>query len=551
MTQKEALQILKTGRNVFLTGAAGSGKTHTLREYIGYLRDLGASFGLSASTGIAATHMGGITVHSWSGIGINDYLSKKEVEEIAEKSHIRRNIADTDVLIIDEISMLHHYQLDMIDAVVRKVKGVDAPFGGMQVVFSGDFFQLPPVGKRDTPTLFGYHSKVWQEMDIKICYLDEQHRQNDSDYLKILNSIRNNSVTPEVIETLQSRFNQSIDGFGEPTKLYSHNKDVDYENELELRGISGKTFEYTMELRGPRKLVEILKKSCLAPEALRIKKGAKVMFVKNKFEAGFVNGTLGIVEDCDREHIKVLTVDGRHIDVEPESWNIEEDGKVRASVSQYPLRLAWAITIHKSQGMSLDCAQIDLAHPFEKGMGYVALSRLRSLGGLSLLGLNQKALEVSGEVLEWDRHFRKLSDENSRKISRLEDRLRTMQDDWEKKVGLNANKKTKKVRVDTALETLALLQAGFDISEIATMRNKKPETILSHIEKLKEKGMVKNKDLAQLKDKISLAKFRAISSAFHKVGIEQGERNYRLSKAKDLLGNTYSFDDLRLVRLFL
>ncbi len=551
MTQKEALQILKTGRNVFLTGAAGSGKTHTLREYIGYLRDLGANFGLSASTGIAATHMGGITVHSWSGIGINDYLSKKEVEEIAEKSHIRRNIADTDILIIDEISMLHHFQLDMIDAVVRKVKGVDAPFGGMQVVFSGDFFQLPPVGKRGTPTLFGYHSKVWQEMDIKICYLDEQHRQNDSGYLKILNSIRNNSVTPEVVETLQSRFNQSIDGFGEPTKLYSHNKDVDHENELELTGITGKTFEYTMESRGPRKLVEILKKSCLAPEALRIKKGAKVMFVKNNFEAGFVNGTLGIVEDCDREHIKVLTVDGRHIDVEPESWNIEEDGKVRASVSQYPLRLAWAITIHKSQGMSLDCAEIDLTHSFEKGMGYVALSRLRSLGGLSLLGLNQRALEVSGEVLEWDRHFRKLSEENCHKVSRLEDRLHTMQDDWEKKVGSSGNKKPKKVRVDTAIETLALLQAGFDISEVATMRNKKPETILSHIEKLKEKGLVKSKDLAHLKDKISLAKFRAISSAFHKVGIEQGERNYRLSKAKDLLGNTYSFDDLRLVRLFL
>lgn len=551
MTQKEALQILKTGRNVFLTGPAGSGKTHTLREYIAHLRNLGANFGLSASTGIAATHMGGITLHSWSGIGIKEHLDKQDLEEIAEKSHIRRNIRDTDILIIDEISMLHHFQLDMVDKVVRKIKEVDAPFGGMQVVFCGDFFQLPPVGKKGSQTFFGYHSKVWQEMDIKICYLNEQHRQNDLAYLEVLNSIRTNSVDQKVIKILETRFNQSIEGFGEPTKLYSHNKDVDTENELELKKLSGKTFEYAMEARGPHKLIESLKKSCLAPETLRLKKGAKVMFVKNNFEAGFVNGTLGLVEDCGYESIKVKTLDGRRIEVERESWNIEEDGRVKASIGQYPLRLAWAITIHKSQGMSLDSALIDLRDSFEKGMGYVALSRLRSLAGLSLLGLNQKALEVSEEVLEWDQHFKKLSEENRRKISRIEDRLRQMQDDWEQKIINTENKKVKKPRTDTMLETSSLLQSGFDIEEIAKMRGLQTETILNHLEKLKEKGLVKTKDLAHIKTKIPLAKFRAISSAFHKVGIAPGDKTYRLSKAKDLLGQAYSFDDLRLVRLFL
>lgn len=551
MTQREALQILKTGRNVFLTGPAGSGKTHTLREYIAHLRDLGANFGLSASTGIAATHMGGITLHSWSGIGVKEYLNKSDIEEIAEKSHIRRNIRDSDILIIDEISMLHHFQLDMADRVVRKIKEVDSPFGGMQVVFCGDFFQLPPVGKRGTQTFFGYHSKVWQEMDIKVCYLDEQHRQNDLEYLEVLNSIRANSVDQKVIDILETRFNQSIEGFGEPTKLYSHNKDVDSENESELKNLPGKTFEYTMEERGAHKLVEALKKSCLAPEKLSLKKGAKVMFIKNNFEEGYVNGTLGLVEDCGYEDIKVRTIDGRKIEVERASWSIEEDGKTKASIGQYPLRLAWAITIHKSQGMSLDCAKIDLRDSFEKGMGYVALSRVRSLSGLSLLGLNQTALEVSEEVLEWDKHFKKLSEENRRKISRIEDRLRDMQNDWEQKIAGSVGKKAKKQKIDTALETLSLLQSGFGVSEIATMRNLQAETIISHIEKLKDKDLVKAKDLAHIKSTIPLAKFRAISSAFHKVGIAPGDKTYRLTKAKDLLGSTYSFDDLRLVRLFL
>ncbi|MEK7642542.1 MAG: PIF1 family DEAD/DEAH box helicase, partial [Patescibacteria group bacterium] len=448
MTQSEALEILKTGRNVFLTGAAGSGKTYVLRQYIDYLKGLGASMGLSASTGIAATHMGGTTLHSWSGIGINDSLNKSEVQEIADKSHIRRNIKETDILIIDEVSMLHHFQLDMVDRVVREVKEVDTPFGGMQIVFCGDFFQLPPVQKESgKQSFFGYHSKVWQDMDIKVCYLHEQYRQKDAAYLKILNAIRSNSADENTLKTLESRFNKTIEGFGEPTKLYSHNRDVDRENAKELSELSGRTHEYHMEARGNRKLIEALKKSCLAPEILGLKKQAKVMFVKNNFEEGYVNGTLGIVEDCGHEKIIVKTVGGKRINVERMNWSIEEDGRLLATISQYPLRLAWAITVHKSQGMSLDAALIDLRDSFEKGMGYVALSRVRSLDGLSLLGLNHTALQVSEEILAKDTEFQKLSEQNRNKISRMGERVGKMQEEWREKISKTTEKKHKHKKV--------------------------------------------------------------------------------------------------------
>jgi ATP-dependent DNA helicase PIF1 len=407
MTQKEALDILKTGRNVFLTGAAGSGKTYVLREYIKYLTDLNASIGITASTGIAATHMGGTTIHSWSGIGVRDSLDRGELAEIADKRHVRNKIQKASVLIIDEVSMLHHYRLDLVEKIIKEIKNNDEPFGGLQVVFCGDFFQLPPVRRGYEPeAFFAYHSDAWKNLNLKVCYLSEQHRQNDLDYLKVLNAVRDNAVSDEIVEILKTRFGKKSEL--EPTKLYSHNKNVDTENDTELSKIPGQIQTYEMQTRGRNNLVEALKKSCLAPETLKLKIGAKVMFVKNNFEEGYVNGTLGIVIKCSPNEIKVRTISGAVIEVEKATWVIEEDGKIKAEINQYPLRLAWAITIHKSQGMSLDAAEIDLSASFERGMGYVALSRVRSLQGLFLKGLNQMALKVDEEVLELDKKFRKL-----------------------------------------------------------------------------------------------------------------------------------------------
>lgn len=545
MTQKEALDILKTGRNVFLTGPAGSGKTYVLREYIGYLKELSASIGITASTGIAATHMGGITIHSWSGIGIRNDLSKSDIAEIAEKQHVRKKVREATVLIIDEISMLHHFRLDLVDMILREIKSCDQPFGGIQVVFCGDFFQLPPVhrsGEREA--LFAYHSDSWKNLDLKICYLEEQHRQNDDNFLKVLNAVRDASVTEEIRAILQNRFDQkSKEG---ATRLYSHNRDVDSENISELQKIGEKVFKYEMQERGRGGLVEMLKKSCLAPENLELKVGAKVMFVKNNFEEGYVNGTLGIVEKCGFEEIKVRTIGGVLIDVERATWVIEEDGKIKAEISQYPLRLAWAITIHKSQGMSLDAAEIDLSQSFEKGMGYVALSRVRSLDGLFLKGLNEKALEINEEVLEFDQKFRKLSKTNSFHVKTMgEEKLSKMHEDFADKI---RNDKKKPKKVDTLTETKQMLTKGLSVKEISKERGLKAGTIFDHIEQIK--GEDPKFNIYNLRNGIPKSKFQAIYNAFRKVGISEGGF-YRLAPVKELLGSKYSYDDLRLVRLFL
>lgn len=409
MTQKEALEILKMGRNVFITGAAGSGKTYLLNEYISYLRGAGVGIGVTASTGIAATHMNGLTIHSWSGLGIKDNLNKYELQDLLEKPYLKKRFEEARVLVIDEISMLHHFRLDLLDRIARAFKKNEEPFGGLQVVLCGDFFQLPPVSRYgEPPARFAYHSAVWENLGIKVCYLEEQHRQSDHKYLEILNAIRDNNMTENILGRLQSRLEKKTDAL-EPTKLYSHNANVDAENERELAKIAGELHVYEMSHHGRKPLVEILEKSCLAPAALRLKIGARVMFVKNNFEEGYANGTLGVVEYCDRSKIRVRTASGKTIEAEPATWVIEENGEIKASLIQYPLRLAWAITVHKSQGLSLDAAEIDLSRSFEKGMGYVALSRVRSLAGLSLLGLNEMALKIDDEVMAYDQRFREQS----------------------------------------------------------------------------------------------------------------------------------------------
>jgi hypothetical protein len=544
MTQKEALDILKTGRNVFLTGAAGSGKTYVLREYISYLRGLDANIGVTAATGIAATHMGGTTIHSWSGIGIRDFLSQSEVQEIAEKSHIKKNVSRASVLIIDEVSMLHHFRLDLIDKILKGVKNSQEPFGGLQVVFCGDFFQLPPVKEAGKENLFAFHSDAWKELKLKVCYLSEQHRQNDMQYLEILNAVRDNTVSDETIKTLQTRFETETNL--ESTKLYSHNKNVDSENEAELSKLSGKISEYEMQSRGNHKLIENLKKSCLAPETLRLKIGAKVMFVRNNFEEGYVNGTLGTIVKCGFEEIQVKTLAGKIIDVERETWVIEEDGKIKAEINQYPLRLAWAITVHKSQGMSLDSAIVDLSASFEKGMGYVALSRVRSLEGLFLKGLNHMALKVNDEVLEIDKKFRELSKTNSFHISTMgETKLSKMHNDFAEKI---RGEKIKEKKLSTVEETKKMLDEGKNLKEIVKERGLKLGTIFDHIEKIKEKDPKYN--IYNLRDGITKNRFKEIYNAFRKVGISEGGI-YHLAPVKEILGPKYSYDELRLVRLFL
>ena len=417
MTQEEALNTIKMGYNVFLTGPPGSGKTFLLNKYIDYLKENNKSVAVTASTGIAATHMNGTTLHSWSGLGIKENLTKNDIKKLMKKPYLRKHYKNTRILIIDEISMLTADQFDAVDRACQQFKANNQPFGGMQIVCSGDFFQLPPINKNGMEK-FVVEARVWKKMDMKICYLEEQHRHKDKDLFTLLNHIRNNNVE-ESKKILTGR--PHIENLMEiPTKLYTHNIDVDAVNSIELEKIDGKEFVYHMTAMGKKEIIIALMKSCLAPERLVLKKGARVMFLKNNFEVGYVNGTQGKVFDFNIEGLPIIeTIDGQKITAKLASWTVDEEGKIIARLNQLPLRLAWAITVHKSQGMNLDAAEIDLSKCFVEGMGYVALSRLRSLAGLKLVAINDMAFYVNEKALNADKQLKGASKEMVEELKKI------------------------------------------------------------------------------------------------------------------------------------
>ncbi len=420
MTQSEALTILKTGANVFLTGEPGSGKSYTINEYVRYLRAHSIEPAITASTGIAATHIGGMTIHSWSGIGIHTNLDMQDIRRIASNKHIGQRMRGTDVLIIDEVSMLAPATLAMVEAVCREARQSYEPFGGLQIILVGDFFQLPPIFKRRTDddpdqivlldepeARFAYDSSAWTRARPITCYLTEQHRQDDKDYLGVLSAIRDNTFGMKHVGHIESRRTTYDKVPHEAPKLFSHNVDVDLVNKDMLSQLPGKLREFKMRSYGLPGLVATIKKGCLSPETLSLKVGASVMFTKNNQKIGFVNGTLGVVEGFQKERgfPLIRTRGNKLLLAEPMDWSIEENNIAMAGISQFPLRLAWAITVHKSQGMSLDEAVMDLSDVFEYGQGYVALSRVRRLSGVHLIGWNQRAFQVHPDVITKDKEF--------------------------------------------------------------------------------------------------------------------------------------------------
>lgn len=290
MRQTEALTLLKMGKNVFLTGPAGSGKTYVLNTYIEYLRDRGVEVAITASTGIAATHIGGMTIHSWSGVGIKDHLSARDLDYLEQQQYMWKRFEKVKVLIIDEVSMLKDSMLDMVDRVCKTFKRNEKPFGGLQIILSGDFFQLPPIEKyspqvqmeqasltinldeeisyqmeveNEIRTPFVFKARSWKMADLHVCYLDEQFRQDDESLLNILNEMRTGEVSDETRQTLMEMVSRIETD--EQTRLYTHNTDVDKFNMMKLEEIDEDPEIYEMTSRGKASGVEALKRGCLSP----------------------------------------------------------------------------------------------------------------------------------------------------------------------------------------------------------------------------------------------------------------------------------------------
>lgn len=412
MRQAQALTVLMRGDSVFLTGAPGAGKTYVLNMFVRLAKQAGKTVAMTASTGIAATHIGGMTIHSWSGLGIRDVLTPRDLERLKNSSKYVKRYMATDVLVIDEVSMLHGVRLDMVNTVAKLLRDDPRPFGGMQVVLVGDLFQLPPVSMGTNAVDFVQDSAAWEELRPRIIYLMEQHRQSTGDVLlDLLEAMRRGDVNEWHEELLRGRLGVSPEPGQVVTRLYAHNADVDTLNRRWLDGLEGDTQRYMMITTGAAAKREILMKGILAPEVLELKLGAEVMFVANNQSSKYANGTRGTVTGWSDGYPLVTTLTGRQIVAEPHSWAMEEDGRVVAEAAQVPLRLAWAITIHKSQGMSLDEAEIDLSKSFAPGMGYVALSRVRSMQGIYLMGANRMALAMHPEIFTFDARARRMSDE--------------------------------------------------------------------------------------------------------------------------------------------
>lgn len=567
MTQSTALKILRTGANVFLTGEPGSGKTHTINQYARWLREHGIEPAITASTGIAATHIGGMTIHSWSGIGVKKNLTALDLDIIASNERVAKRVARTQVLIIDEVSMLSAATLSMAEAVCREVRRNHEPFGGLQVVLVGDFFQLPPIVARDRnagnrlgfgetedgmeAAPFSFRSAAWERLSPLVCYLSEQHRQDDAEFLELLSAMRSGKTGEEIGETLAGRRIEEKQSPADLPRLYSHNADVDRVNEARLLAIPGAVRKFAMASYGPAALVDALKRGCLSPETLSLKIGARVMFTKNKPDGSFVNGTLGEVEGFADNGIPIVrTLNNRRIYAEPMEWTVADGTRSLAKIEQVPLRLAWAITVHKSQGMTLDAAVMDLSGAFEYGQGYVALSRVRSLSGIHLLGINSRALEVHPDTLAKDNEFREQSAGTRKIFQKMDEKeLRTMHLNFIRACGgkaegnASASAAKNKPQGSTLDATLALFKKGKTVRAIAKARGLAESTIHSHIFKLYAAGRIGRAEIEPLCPAALKRSLGTIHDAFARIGAE------RLTPVFEKFGGKYSYADLRLARM--
>ncbi len=559
MNQSRALDILKTGANVFLTGEPGSGKTYVINQYIAWLEAAGLHVAVTASTGIAATHIGGMTIHSWSGVGARDTFTQYDLDQIMTREKTIRRIKRAHVLVIDEISMLDGKMLDMVDIICRTARQKADAFGGLQVIFVGDFFQLPPVTRQGDAMRYAFESRAWDTARPLVCYLSDQFRQEDELLLSLLNSIRRNQIEEDHFTLLSEQTDIAYEGI-EPTRLYTHNADVDQVNTTKLAALLGKPKTFKMSGKGSKPLLEGLIKNCLSPDLLVLKEGAMVMCTKNNFEAGYVNGTLARVVgfDLDDGNPIIETTDGRRITMVTQSWDVIEDGKVLASIEQVPLRLAWAITVHKSQGMSLDAAEIDLSKAFVYGQGYVALSRVRSLAGLKVLGMHPNALQVDPKIVRRDTQFKSDSESAETTFIEMEESdLATLHEQFVLGCGgklptaaqvaaaaAGATPTTRVQKESTYAITRQFIEAGESMRAIATQRGMAESTVLTHIEKLAEDGLLTAAHLTQLLDGagVTPADIKKVRAAIDAVGKET------LKPIFEKLGGEYEYPVIRLVR---
>jgi len=423
--QKSAIEAVFAGKNILLTGPAGTGKSHTIKRIKEVYTEKKLNIGITSTTGASAILIEGKTIHSWAGIGIcgtKEAALKNAMTFKAPQERIRT----TSLLVIDEISMMSDIVLDILDYVFRAVRANDRAFGGMQVVLCGDFFQLKPV-KCDT---FAFESPNWNNLIHEVHELTQIFRQENAAFCRALNEIRIGEISPITVKLFESRIGKEFIGDIKPTELYPVNEDVDHLNESELWKLATETnrvrevqaLDEIIEKPRPRKeytpkfiqqCKERMNKDCIAPEILAMAIGAQVMLIKNiNVEAGLANGSRATITGFGPHDEPVVKfISGHEMQLQTMTWYMRVNETAKIKRTQFPIKLAWAISLHKSQGCSLDLARIDLGGKvFQDGMSYTGLSRVRSLEGLSIIAIDWERVMTNKKVKEFYAYHRRLKD---------------------------------------------------------------------------------------------------------------------------------------------
>lgn len=405
--QAAVLSAVLSGKNVFFTGSAGTGKTFLLKRIVGSLPP--KSTYATASTGVAACQIGGTTLHSFAGIG-SGAAPLAQCVELAQRPGVRQHWTSCRHLIIDEVSMVEAQFFDKLEAIARSVRRSTEPFGGIQVIVCGDFLQLPPVSRVKDKASFCFQSRSWRKVIQVNMELTEVRRQTDQSFISLLQAVRVGRVTEEVTARLMQSAYHKIERDGIlATRLCTHKDDVELTNENKLKQLPGavRVFE---ALDSDPSLVKTIDAQCPVSRLLQLKVGAQVMLTKNlEVQRGLVNGARGVVVDFQtgKQGLpRVRFLCGATEVLKQERWVFKAGGGLYHSRQQLPIKLAWAISIHKSQGMTLDCVEISLARVFESGQAYVALSRARSLEGLRVMDFDPGVVRADPDVLLFYRKLR-------------------------------------------------------------------------------------------------------------------------------------------------
>lgn len=399
--QKAAIEKLRGQANVFLTGAAGSGKSHLLRHF---LKDKDPKlFPVLASTGAAAILIGGRTFHSFFGLGILEGGVQATVERASKNRRLIRRLRETEGIVIDEISMLSSVTLRAAEEIARKARANTRAWGGLRVIAVGDFCQLPPVNPFAREKEWAFLDPTWEKSEFEPAILREIMRTSDKEFLRVLNFVRYGHVNRDVRDYLERRRVRVPDHFN-GTRLFARREDVERQNLERLSKLRTPLHEFATSYAGNAKAIEDFKRHAPIPETISLREGALLMLRQNDPKQRWVNGSLGHLIEVTPLRLGLRLLSGREVYVDRMDFTLlDAEGLPVATASNFPVTLAYALTIHKAQGATLDQMTVDLRRLWEPGQAYVALSRARASESVWIEGWSESSIFLDPAVLKFHR----------------------------------------------------------------------------------------------------------------------------------------------------